>query len=139
VEIVMETKDELKKLKVGAGPEPPPAADEYVCIDPPQRAIVFDFFKGFHQEQKWSVIAHLGLCLQCREAVATLLKLNKQLHPAREKYLHAERFETVTFGAGRASLLELATGGNCPDAAIHKEDAEGNDYSDLQAHFYGSN
>jgi len=87
----MNGRKRLTKINLGAGSQPPPGSESYVCVDPSQRGMVFDFFKGFHQDHKVDVLAHLGLCLQCREGLSTMLKLNKCLHPARENYLHPER------------------------------------------------
>lgn len=79
-----------------AGTQPPAVSESYVCVDPSQRGLVFDFFKGFHQDQKVDVLAHLGLCLQCREALVTTLNLDRCLHSGRENYLHPERSGQVT-------------------------------------------
>lgn len=92
----MKTKERFTRMKPGAVPESPLRSEGFVCIDPTQRSIVFDFFKGFHQDEKVDVIAHLGLCLQCRESVATMFKLDKYLHPAQRNYLHPERSSEVT-------------------------------------------
>jgi hypothetical protein len=91
----MSGREKLTKINTDAGPQLPVGSESYVCVDPSQRGMVFDFFKGFHQDQKVDVLAHLGLCLQCREALLTTLKLDKCLHPARENYLHPERHSEV--------------------------------------------
>ena len=71
--------------ETGAGPQSPAGSDGYVCVDPSQRSMVFDYFKGFHQDQKVDVMTHLGLCLQCREALSTMLRLNQCAYPAQAK------------------------------------------------------
>jgi hypothetical protein len=87
----MNGRKRLTKIDTGEGPPPPAGSESYVCVDPSQRGLVFDFFKGFHQDQKIDVLAHLGLCLQCRESLSIMLRLDKYSHPARENYLHPER------------------------------------------------
>jgi hypothetical protein len=57
-------------------PESGSVYDYYVCVDPSQASLVFDYLRGAHQDEQVEVLAHLGLCLRCRAAAATVLKLS---------------------------------------------------------------
>jgi hypothetical protein len=103
---IMNTRKSLTKRKADTGPKSPLKSEGFACIDPTQRSIVYDFFKGFHQEEKMDVVAHLGLCLQCRESVATMIELNKYLHPAQRNYLHPERSGEVTSETQEIAVYE---------------------------------
>jgi hypothetical protein len=72
----MKNRERAPRTEQDVSPETGSVYDYYVCVDPSQASLVFDYFRGAHQDEQVEVLAHLGLCLLCREAVKTVLKLS---------------------------------------------------------------
>ncbi|HEX8847748.1 MAG TPA: hypothetical protein VF791_24115 [Pyrinomonadaceae bacterium] len=92
----MKTKEKVKKKRGGTQDEKPEVPEDFICIDPEQKPLVFDFLNGFKQELKEAALLHLRLCLHCREIAATVLKINRYLEPKSGNYLHAKETEIVS-------------------------------------------
>ncbi|HLL70930.1 MAG TPA: hypothetical protein VK363_05820 [Pyrinomonadaceae bacterium] len=91
----METQKKVRKKHAGTEAEKPEVPEDFICIDPEQKPLVFDFLNGFKQELKEAALIHLRLCLHCREIAATVLKINRYLEPKSGQYLHPERPEVA--------------------------------------------
>lgn len=89
-------KERVKKKRGGTQDEKPEVPEDFICIDPEQKLLVFDFLNGFKQDVKNIALLHLKLCLHCREIAATVLKINRYLEPKSGHYLHAEKPEIAT-------------------------------------------
>lgn len=89
----METKEKVRKKRGGIQDEKPEVPEDFICIDPEQKPLVFDFLNGFKQDLKEVALLHLRLCLHCREMAATVLKINRYLEPKSGHYLHAKKSE----------------------------------------------
>lgn len=89
----MNTKEKVRKKQAGTKAKKPEVPGEFICIDPEQKSLVFDFLNGFKQELKEAALFHLRLCLHCREIAGTVLKINRHLEPESGHYLHAEKAE----------------------------------------------
>jgi hypothetical protein len=92
----MKAKEKVKKKRGGTQDEKPEVPEDFICIDPKQQPLVFDFLNGFKQDLKEVALLHLRLCLHCREIAATVLKINKYLEPKSGHYLHAKKSEIAT-------------------------------------------
>jgi hypothetical protein len=86
----METREKTKSREAKSDLRRNKETPEYSCVDPGQAPLVFDYLKNFHEKLKPAVFIHLRLCLQCREAAATILKINRYLEPKSGDYLHAQ-------------------------------------------------
>jgi hypothetical protein len=51
----------------------PEVPEDFICIDPDQRIMIFKFFTNFNPSLRAPALAHLRLCLHCREIVETML------------------------------------------------------------------
>lgn len=103
IELAMKTEDEVKKkddADIDDGEPAPAIPTDYVCVDPEQGALAFEFFRNLDEGDKEAALVHLRLCLHCREAVATLLKINRYMDPKAEHYLHAEKAHQIEPNAG---------------------------------------
>lgn len=89
----MKTKEKVRKKNTGTQAEKPEVPEDFICIDPEQKPLVFDFLNGFEQNLKETVLLHLRLCLHCREIAGTVLKINRYLEPKSGHYLHPEKSE----------------------------------------------
>lgn len=89
----MKTKEKVRKKCDGTEAEQPEVPEDFICIDPEQKSLVFDFLNGFNQEVEELAMLHLRLCLYCREIAATHLKINRYLEPKTGYYLHAAQIE----------------------------------------------
>jgi hypothetical protein len=69
-----------------AGPSQP--FEHYVCVDPDQGILVFDWLNGLHSEAKEAAALHLKICLHCREALADWSCLH-QLIEGQAQYAHS--------------------------------------------------
>ena len=49
-----------------------PLPNNYICIDPVESLMVFDYLNGRREVDKNIVALHLNLCYQCQDAVETL-------------------------------------------------------------------
>jgi hypothetical protein len=89
---------ELKRnsTEAEATSELPQIPKNFICVDPSQRDLVFDFLADFNQDLKESALTHLRLCLHCRELAHGLLEI-KSGH-----CLHAEK-ELVSQAGGSES------------------------------------
>lgn len=108
----MKTSEKEKKKDANAGSDPPRSRNMFVCIDPAQRATVFDFFKGFYKDQKQMVLIHLRLCMHCQEAVTKMLKLDEYLDSENDDYFHEKKVHEV---AADDEKLSCPAGGEKED------------------------
>lgn len=88
----MRFKEIAKEKATGTDGEQPEVPEDFICIDPPQKPLVFDFLTNFDQDIKELAMLHLRLCLHCREIAATVLEINRYLENGR-RCLHAETSE----------------------------------------------
>lgn len=61
--------------EAGADSELPRITGRFICIDPSQRHLVYDFLADFNQGGRESALVHLRLCLHCRELAQALLEI----------------------------------------------------------------
>jgi hypothetical protein len=85
-----------------ADSEPPQIPGKFVCIDPAQEHLIYDFLTDFNQDTKESALIHLRLCLHCRELAKAMLEI-KSGH-----CLHAEKELTSA-----AANISCAADGEC--------------------------
>lgn len=64
---------EGKKLEDMEHEHDKPEVPDLICIDPTQKMTVLQAFANFNQELKGQVLAHLDLCLHCRELAGSML------------------------------------------------------------------
>jgi len=72
-----------KKLEDMENEHEKPEVPDLICIDPAQKTMVLQAFANFNQELKGQVLAHLDLCLHCRELAGSMLANYRSL--ARQK------------------------------------------------------
>lgn len=84
----MRTKEQIRRTVVGADGEQPEVPEDFICIDPEQQPLVFDFLNNSNQDIKETALMHLELCLHCREVAATIIKIKKYLELGPRHYLH---------------------------------------------------
>lgn len=119
----MNTKEKVKKGYSETEPDPPRLPKNYICVDPTQKSLVFDFLKDFSEDIRESALMHLRLCLHCHEAATFILKINKYLEPKSGYYLHpaesevaAEKTPCAATQGGDAELCsQTSEGDNEPD------------------------
>jgi hypothetical protein len=106
----MKTNEKVKKRCPETESNPSRLPKNFICIDPAERPVVFDFLKDSTQDQtlKDAALIHLRLCLHCREAAATVLKIKKYLEP-KSDYLHVAQSE-VAVEAEEISCMEEEDG-----------------------------
>jgi len=68
---------------------PSQTLEDYLCVDPDQGILVFDWLNGLHSEAKEAVMLHLRICLHCREALADWRCLHQPIEVGQAKYAHS--------------------------------------------------
>jgi hypothetical protein len=99
---VKEKEKTRKKVDQTEGDKPEVPGD-FICIDPTEKPLVFDFLNGFKEDIEELALLHLRLCLHCRKLAATLLKARAYLEPKAEPCLCAESPEVVEVETERVS------------------------------------
>lgn len=82
------------------------SSEDYVCVDPEQGIVVFDWLNGFNNEAKEMVALHLRLCLHCREAVADWRSLHQPVEVAQANYAHSA---AACIAAAKGSITPKGT------------------------------
>ncbi len=101
----MKVNQNIRKKVAETEGEKPEVPEDFICIDPAEKPLVFDFLTGLKQELAEVALIHLRLCLHCREIATTFLKINNYLEPNSGHCLHAEKSE-VEVEPERLSLHE---------------------------------
>lgn len=71
--------------------EKPEVPEDFICIDPQQRIMVFEFLTNLTPSLKQQALIHLKLCLYCREIAETLLDPQRCLPTEAQYYLFKNR------------------------------------------------
>jgi hypothetical protein len=100
---VTEKEKARKKVDETEGDKPEVPGD-FICIDPTEKPLVFDFLNGAREDiEEELALLHIRLCLHCRKIAATLLKARAYLEPKAEPCFHAETPEVVEVETERVS------------------------------------
>lgn len=124
INCVMNVKDKVRKKDDEEDISPSRLPRNFICIDPSQRQLVFEYLSSFDQGIKEPALFHLRLCLHCREVAEVVLKINKSLGPKTGRRLHGENSEVKAEAEG--ILCAEAVG-----AELGAEDDEGEKEADF--------
>jgi len=65
---------------------------DYLCIEPREERIVFDWLNGMGSEADREVAeVHLRLCYRCQETVVHLMEINEEFKTIAGRFLHLAR------------------------------------------------
>lgn len=95
-----------------AGPSQP--IEDYLCVDPEQGMLVFDWLNGFDDEAKETVVLHLRICLHCREAVADWGRLHQLVGVSQAQYTHIAAAHSAAAKDGAAHKAAKTDGTKQP-------------------------
>jgi hypothetical protein len=86
--VVMKAKTKTEETR-GAGSEAQELPTEYLCIEPSEEHLVFDWLNGIGSEANREIAeVHLRLCFRCQETVVHLMKINEEFKKNAGRCLH---------------------------------------------------
>jgi len=90
-EFVMKAKTKIEETE-SAKREAQELPTDYLCIEPRETDIVFNWLNGIGSEADGDVAeVHLRLCYRCEETVVHLMEINEEFKKNAGRYLHLAR------------------------------------------------
>lgn len=101
----MKVKNKLRRRRSEADAELSQIPRKFICIDPAQKHLVFDFLSDFNHDLRETALVHLRLCLHCCEVAQTVLKIKSGhcLHAAQSEVEVKESSHPLTIEGEHAS------------------------------------